>query len=352
MLHQKDNSLEGLSYKALKSRLTEAGVNPVHAKVLFWAVQRRLTVNSLELEDDMPPPLKRWLASDASAKPCQLSKVNEIASADGFTRKYLLKLEDDSEVEAVQMGFSGRHTACLSSQVGCAMGCVFCATGQMGFFKNLKAGEIVAQAHHIERELRRGSSGTLRNIVMMGMGEPLHNFDAVMEALDILTDTRGLNIGPSRVSISTVGYVPGIQKLARCPQRYSLVVSLHGVNDEERGRLVPVNKRWPLDELLEACREYSSIKRARVFFAWTLIKDLNDSDRHARELAKLLKGMDAHVNLIPLNPTEGFDGQMPSESRVRAFQQIIQEAGLPSTVRQRRGIDVAAGCGQLSSRQA
>jgi 23S rRNA (adenine2503-C2)-methyltransferase len=184
---------------------------------------------------------------------------------------------------------------------------------------------------------------------MMGMGEPLHNFDPVMEALDIITDTRGLNIGPARVAISTVGYIPGIQKLARHPKRYSLAVSLHGSTDEERGKLVPLNKRWPLAELLEACREYTAIKRARVFFAWTLIRGVNDSDDHARRLGELLQGMDAHVNLIPLNPTEGFDGQAPEDARVRAFQHIIQAAKLPSTVRQRRGIDVDAGCGQLKS---
>ena len=347
-----DNSLEGLNYEMLRVRLAQAGVKPLHAKVLFRAVQRRLNVENLQLEDDVRPPLQRWLASELSAKPCKLDLVKETVSADGFTRKYLLKLEDESKVEAVQMGFPGRYTACLSSQVGCAMGCVFCATGQMGFSRNLKVGEMVAQAHHIERELRSRSGETLRNIVMMGMGELLHNFDAVAEALDILTDTRGLNIGPSRVSISTVGHVPGIRKLARHPKRYSLAVSLHGVNDEERNKLVPINKRWPLEELLEACREYSSIKHARVFFAWTLIRGVNDSNLHAQELAKLLKGMDAHVNLIPLNPTNGFEGQMPLESRIRAFQEIIQKSGLPSTVRQRRGIDVAAGCGQLSSKQS
>lgn len=349
-LHQMDDSLEGLSYGALQKRLAHEGVNPVHAKSLFRIVQQKLVGNNLEYNDEIPRPLKRWLANEASARSCQIDQVEAIASADGYTRKYLLKFDDGAKVEVVQMGFPGRHTACLSSQVGCAMGCVFCATGNMGFSRNLKVGEIVAQAHHIERELRRHNGGTLRNIVMMGMGEPLHNFDAVMEALDILTDTRGLNVGPSRVSISTVGYVPGIQKLARHPKRYSLAVSLHGVNDEQRSRLVPIGKRWPLDELLESCREYSSVKKAKIFFAWTLIKDVNDSVSHAHKLAELLKGMNAHVNLIPLNPVSGYQGQASSESRIRAFQSIIQKAGLPSTVRQRRGIDVAAGCGQLNSK--
>ena len=341
--------LEGLHYEALERLLAESGIKPVHAKVLFTAVQRKLIRDELKVTKEIPSPVRRWLNGEDSVRFCQMDLVKESISADGFTRKYLLSLHDGAKIEAVQMGFPGRYTACLSSQVGCAMGCVFCATGQMGFSRNLKPGEIVAQAHHIERELRSKSGETLRNIVMMGMGEPLHNFDAIMEALDILSDTRGLNIGPARVSISTVGYVPGIQKLARHPKRYSLAVSLHGVNDEERSKLIPINRRWPLDELLEVCREYSSIKRARVFFAWTLIKDVNDSNEHARELAELLKGMNAHVNLIPLNPVGCFAGQTPDELRVRAFQQIIQEAKLPCTVRQRRGIDVAAGCGQLSS---
>lgn len=345
-----NETLEGLGYEPLQKMLEKSGVNPVHAKVLFRAVQRRLAGNCLTLEDEIPPPVKRWLESGSAPRPCSLDLVSKVSSTDGFTQKYLLKLIDGAKIEAVQMGFPGRHTACLSSQVGCAMGCVFCATGQMGFSRNLKVGEIVAQAHYIEHALRTGSKSTLRNIVMMGMGEPLHNFDAVMEALDILTDTRGLNIGPARVSISTVGYVPGIKKLAGHSKRYSLAVSLHGVSDEEREKLVPINKRWPLDELLETCREYSSVKRAQVFFAWTLIKGVNDSDDHAYRLSSLLKGMNAHVNLIPLNPTEGFDGKEPEPSRIRAFQQIIQKIGLPSTVRQRRGIDVAAGCGQLSSK--
>jgi 23S rRNA (adenine2503-C2)-methyltransferase len=344
-------SLEGLRYEALEAELAASGVNPVHAKPLFGAVQRRLLRDDLASAEGILPPVQRWLASETAIQPCVLESVDDTASSDGYTRKYLLRLQDGTEVESVQMGFPGRYTACLSSQVGCAMGCVFCATGQMGFSRNLTAGEIVAQAHHVERELRRTQGDTLRNIVMMGMGEPLHNFEPTMEALDIITDNRGLNIGPARVAISTVGYIPGIQKLARHPKRYSLAVSLHGASDEERGKLIPINKRWPLGDLLEACREYSAIKRARVFFAWTLIGGVNDGDDHAHRLAALLKGMDAHVNLIPLNPTEGFDGTMPTEERSRAFQQIIQGAGIPSTIRQRRGIDVAAGCGQLKAKK-
>jgi len=345
------NSLEGLRFEALEALLAESGVNPVHAKVLFNKVQRKLLSVDMHLADGVLPPLARWLESGAAPELCACSVVDETPSEDGFTRKYLLRLGDGAEVESVQMGFPGRYTACLSSQVGCAMGCVFCATGQMGFSRHLTAGEMVAQAHQVERELRRTQGERLRNIVMMGMGEPLHNYEPVIEALDILTDSRGMNIGPARVAISTVGHIPGILKLAHHPKRYSLAVSLHGASDEERGALIPVNKKWPLSELLSACREYSSVKRARVFFAWTLIGGVNDSQDHAHRLAALLKGMDAHVNLIPLNATEGYEGGAPDEVDVRAFQQIIQDSGLPSTVRQRRGIDVAAGCGQLKAKR-
>ena len=343
------DSLEGYSYGALEQMLSSAGVNPVHAKPLFSAVQRRLVSKDLSAAEGILPPVARWLSTGNAPVLCPPKQTDCRPSGDGFTEKYILRLADGAEVEAVRMGFSGRFTACLSTQVGCAMGCVFCATGQMGFSRHLTAGEIVAQAHHVERGLRESHGERLRNIVMMGMGEPLHNFEPVMEALGIITDNRGLNIGPARVAISTVGHIPGILRLARHPKRYSLAVSLHGASDEERGKLIPVNKKWPLTELIDACREYTAIKRARVFFAWTLIGGVNDSADHAFRLVELLKGIDAHVNLIPLNATEGYEGEAPDETNVREFQGIIQASGLPSTVRQRRGIDVAAGCGQLKS---
>jgi 23S rRNA (adenine2503-C2)-methyltransferase len=229
------------------------------------------------------------------------------------------------------------------------MGCVFCATGQMGFVRNLGAGEMVAQALHVERHTRRSHGERVRNLVLMGMGEPLQNFDEVMRALDIMTDTRGLNIGPSRISISTVGHVPGIRELARQPRRYRLAVSLHAATDEERSALLPVNRRWPLAELMDACREYSTRKAQRVFMAWTLIAGKNDSPEQARQLAALLHGMHAQVNLIPLNPTAGYDASPPEQNAVDTFQRALRDAGVPVTIRQRRGIDVAAGCGQLRS---
>ena len=227
------------------------------------------------------------------------------------------------------------------------MGCVFCATGQMGFVRHLRPGEIVAQVLHCRCVLRADGSDGLRNLVLMGMGEPLHNYDAVMAALDIITDRRGINIGPGRITISTVGVVPGILRMAEEQRPYGLAVSLHGSTEDERSALVPASRRWPLAELIAACREYAARTGRRIFFEWTLIAGQNDSPETATRLATLLQGIDAHINLIPLNPTNRYTGLASSANSVQAFQRVLQEAGFPATVRQRRGIDVAAGCGQL-----
>ncbi len=340
-------TFQDLSFSHLRERLARDGVNPRHAGILFCVLHRQLEAIP-EPREDFPPPLNRWLRSE-QALGCTVAmpgSIPETISSDGLTRKYLLRLHDGQEVETVLMGFAGRYTACLSTQVGCAMGCVFCATGQMGFVRNLTSGEMVTQVHHVQRYLL-STGATLRNIVFMGMGEPLANYEALMTALDIITDQRGLKIGPAKVAISTVGHVPGILRLAEHPNRYHLAVSLHAATDEERSALVPANRRWPLAELLEACRYYSGRTRQRVFIAWTLIKGKNDTPEHARCLAGLLLGMDVHVNLIPLNPTAGYEATAPESASVADFQQILKQAGLPSTLRQRRGIDVAAGCGQL-----
>jgi 23S rRNA (adenine2503-C2)-methyltransferase len=244
------------------------------------------------------------------------------------------------------MGYDGRHTVCVSTQVGCAMGCVFCATGQMGFVRHLRPGEIIAQVLHAKRVLAATQPGRrLRNLVMMGMGEPLHNIDAVLSALQTISDVRGINIGPSKIAISTVGVVPGILRLAREQHPYRLAVSLHGSTADERLALVPAGRKWPLESLINACREYGQLTGKRIFFEWTLIAGKNDSEATAGRLACLLNGIDAHINLIPLNPTDGYDGTASAAGH--RFQRILREAGFPCTFRQRRGIDVAAGCGML-----
>ena len=330
--------------------MAAAGVKAHHVKALWRAVQREGTPDLAAV--DFLPPLRRWVDEMVGeGKEFFLDVpevVDEIRSTDGLTRKFLLRLHDGQTIETVLMGYNGRQTVCVSTQAGCAMGCVFCATGQMGFIRHLRAGEIVAQVLHARRVLQQIHPGKhLRNLVLMGMGEPLHNLDAVLHALEILSDTRGLGIGPSKIAISTVGVVPGILRLAEERRPYRLAVSLHGATEEERATLVPVSRRWPLAMLIDACRTYSQVTGKRIFFEWTLIAGCNDSPATATRLASLLDGIDAHVNLIPLNPTGGYGGTASKAGR--AFQRVLLDAGFPCTVRQRRGIDVAAGCGMLRS---
>lgn len=341
-------SLYDLPLDGLQQLLAEAGLKAPHALRLFQALYQELELHPAE-RNDFLPPLRKWLEQNATQWLAGLPhQAALLESEDGWTRKFLFELGDGRRIESVLMGFSGRLTGCISTQVGCAMGCVFCATGHGGLQRHLLPGEIVSQVLLLNRLLVSQSAERLRNLVLMGMGEPLHNLENVLTALEIITDTRGLNIGPSRVTISTVGHVPGILRLAQQPRRYNLAVSLHACTDEERAVLVPVTKRWPLTELLAACDQYADLTGQRVLMAWTLIAGQNDSDDQARQLADLLRGRNVQVNLIPLNPTDGFAGTAPEPKRIHAFQRIVQESGLPATVRQRRGIDVAAGCGQLS----
>jgi 23S rRNA (adenine2503-C2)-methyltransferase len=331
----------------LEARLSADGVPAVHAAALW-----RVLYRSKDADVDpvtLPPPVRRWLSAAPDVRlPVTPAVVDVSRSTDERTEKVLLRLADRRDVETVTMGYPGRLTACVSTQVGCAMGCVFCATGQMGFVRHLTAGEIVAQALHAVRTAR-ARGGHLRNVVLMGMGEPLHNYDAVLQALAIVSDRGGLNIGPSRITINTVGVVPGILRLAEERQPYHLGVSLHGGTEEERLSLVPASRRWPLAEVIDACHVYARATGKKIFIGWTLIRGINDSADHAHRLVTLLSGLPAHVNLIRLNTTPGFNGLASDESAGDRFRSIVQAAGVPCTIRQRRGIDVAAGCGQLAT---
>jgi 23S rRNA (adenine2503-C2)-methyltransferase len=223
----------------------------------------------------------------------------------------------------------------------------------MGFERHLSAAEIVAQAMHVDAVARSCSKdepgARLRNIVLMGMGEPLHNYDAVLQAVDILRDSGGLAIGAKQITLSTVGVVPGIVRLAEEGRTVSLAVSLHAATQAERDALVPVARAWPLADLIAACRDYAARLGRHIFFEWTLIDGLNDSPQQAQALARLLADVPAHVNLIPLNPTAEYAGRASRSAAASEFQTILRQHGIPSTVRQRRGIDLAAGCGQLSA---
>jgi 23S rRNA (adenine2503-C2)-methyltransferase len=348
-------SLHDLPFPRIEALLPADGVNVAHAGAL-WRALYRDGAPSIGQGACLSPPLQRWLDRRLGAGGGLRTESPEVVadtrSADGLARKFLLRLDDGQTIETVVMGYPGRFTVCVSTQAGCAMGCVFCATGQMGFARHLRPGEIVAQVLHARAALARDGLRGLRNLVLMGMGEPLHNYDAVMTALEIITDRRGLNIGPARVTISTVGVVPAIVRLAGERRPFRLAVSLHGTSDAERNALVPAGRRWPLAELIAACREYGTRTGMRIFFEWTLIAGTNDSPAHAQRLAALLAGLDAHVNLIPLNPTDGYAGAATSAAAADEFQRVLRAAGLPSTVRQRRGIDVAAGCGQLRAVKA
>jgi 23S rRNA (adenine2503-C2)-methyltransferase len=351
-------NLYDLTREMLRAQFVRWGFSPDHAARLWNYLYLELA-DSFAAMPDLPPRVRHRLEADARIG--TLSTTLETDSTDGFTRKYLLALADGERIETVLMRFTGRVTACVSSQVGCAMGCVFCATGQMGYTRHLTPGEIVAQAVHVARALRPQAGGELchpldvkprarlRNVVLMGMGEPLHNYDAVMHAIDILRDPSGLALAAERITLSTVGVVPGILRLAEEKRPLHLAVSLHAATQSERAALVPAARTWPLDELMAACRTYSATTGRRIFYEWTLIEGKNDSPEHARAVGSLLRGLPAQVNLIPLNPTSGYAGTATHGQAARAFQLILAgEFALPSTVRQRRGIDIAAGCGQLA----
>ena len=255
------------------------------------------------------------------------------------------------QIETVLMSYRQRRTVCVSSQAGCSLGCAFCATGQMGLQRNLTGGEIVAQVLHVARILS-GKGEKLTNVVLMGMGEPLANYGATMKAVRRLIDPEGINLGQRRITLSTVGLIPGIRRFSQENLQVGLAVSLHAATDELRNKLVPVNLRFPLDELLAACRDYVARTRRRISFEWALISGTNDGLDQAQALAERVQGMLCHVNLIPLNPTLDYSGRPTHPHQVQAFSDELSRHGIPNTVRVRRGIDIQAGCGQLRKRQA
>jgi 23S rRNA (adenine2503-C2)-methyltransferase len=249
---------------------------------------------------------------------------------------------------------STRNTICISTQVGCGMRCVFCATGKMGFYRNLKVGEIVEQVIFFARKLKN-SKQRITNIVYMGMGEPFQNYLSVLNSIDILNSSVGLNLGLRRFTISTVGLVPGIQKLAKDEPQVNLAVSLHAADDQLRNSLIPINIKYPLEVLMEACNEYVSITNRRISFEWVLIENVNDSLQQAQKLVSLImkfRNMDRglfHVNLIQLNPTTNFKGNPSTNHKSMLFKNELESNQIPCTIRQRRGIDINAGCGQLAT---
>ncbi len=338
-------SLYDLSYDELKALLASWGEPAYRASQLWNWLYKRLAPD-FDAMTDLPAQLRQRLA--AETRLYRLRLVAEQQSSDGETRKLLLALPDGQMIESVLMGYSRRRTACISTQAGCGMGCVFCATGQMGLLRNLSSGEIVEQVLYLERELRTSERERgLTNIVFMGMGEPLANYAATLAALRRLMDPTGFNFGARRITISTVGLVPAIERFSREGLQVGLAVSLHAATDALRNQIVPINRRYPLARLMAVCRDYVARTGRRLTFEWALIQGVNDGPEQAEALARLVTGLLCHVNVIPLNPTRGYPGSPSTRERVAAFRAILERAGVPCTVRVRRGIDIEAGCGQL-----
>jgi 23S rRNA (adenine2503-C2)-methyltransferase len=289
----------------------------------------------------LPKSLRERLDQDL---PSALSVLTAKTADDGETTKWVFTLHDGATVETVLMEYDDRVTACLSSQAGCAMGCTFCATGQSGFGRNLTAGEIVEQ---FVMAARAALPRRLSNVVFMGMGEPLANYDRLWSAITTLHDDLGLSA--RRLTVSTVGIIPGINRLATASLPVNLAVSLHAANDETRTSLVPMNARYPLRELFDACENYVELTHRRISFEWALIDGVNDTTRAARELAAFARPLNAHVNLIPLNPTPGYLVRGSDKHTVRDFEAELRELGVNATVRRTRGVDIDAACGQLAA---
>jgi 23S rRNA (adenine2503-C2)-methyltransferase len=333
--------LAELELHELEAALTARGYEPFHARQLYrWIYKRGITDVGLmtDLSRDMRARLPEQFALTTPRV------VSDETSTDG-TRKFVLQLADGKRIESVFIPDTPAMTFCISTQVGCAMGCGFCLTGKMGLVRNLTAGEIAGQV----RVLAAATQLLDRpfNIVLMGMGEPLHNYDNTMKALRMLHEEHGLAVSPRRVTLSTVGIVPGLERLAREPLMPNLAISLHATTDEQRTRLVPPNRKYPLADILAACQRFPLKRRSRITFEYVMLDGVNDTPDDARRLVRLLSGIKAKINLIPLNPAPGIPFDRPSDARVDRFAQILADRHFTVSVRKSRGRDIRAACGQL-----
>ncbi len=339
-------ALLDLSYSQLRELFLAWGEPGYRADQLYKWLYASLATDLAQMYN-LPQGIRDRLAQIADI--CTLIPLQEIVSRDELTHKVLFALSDGETIESVLMLSDRRNTVCLSTQVGCALGCPFCATGQGGFTRNVTTAEIIEQALHFARRLQE-TGRRITNIVFMGMGEPFMNYEATWQAIETLTDFRGSNLGARRITLSTVGIIPGIERLSRERLHVRLAVSLHAPDDGLRDTLVPINRRYPLKELMAASRNYVKRTGRRVTFEYALAQGLNDSRQQAVQLARLLDGLLCHVNLIPVNPTPTSPWQASSKERVQIFHQELNSLGITNTIRVRRGIEIEAGCGQLRSR--
>jgi 23S rRNA (adenine2503-C2)-methyltransferase len=333
--------LSELELADLERLITERGFDAFHARQLYRWIHRRAVADFDEMTD-LSRDLRSRLKADFRVDRPRI--VDDQVSGDG-TRKFVFALADGRKIESVFIPDTPAMTFCVSTQVGCAMSCGFCLTGKMGLVRNLTAGEIAAQAVMLAAEV--GLLEQPFNIVLMGMGEPLHNYDNTMKALRMLHAEQGLAVSPRRVTLSTVGIVPGLERLAREPLMPNLAVSLHATTEEQRTALVPPNVKYPLSAIVDACRKFPLKKRSRITFEYVLLNGVNDTPEDARRLARLLSGIKSKINLIPLNPAPGIPFERPSDERVSRFAQILADRHMTVSVRKSRGRDIRAACGQL-----
>jgi 23S rRNA (adenine2503-C2)-methyltransferase len=334
-------TLDELERAEIEGALEAQDVPRFHGRQIFHWIHRR-NVTDFEQMTNLARSLRVRLAENFTIRTPIVESQQR--SADGTT-KLLLRLEDKRQIESVYIPDTPAQTFCVSTQVGCAMGCAFCLTGKMGLVRNLSAGEIVGQVRVLAHAT--GLTDKPFNIVLMGMGEPLHNYDATMKALRMLADEQGLGVNPKRVTLSTVGLVPALDRLAKEPLMPNLAISLHATTDLARSELVPLNRRYDLAELIEACERFPVRNRSRITFEYVLLDQVNDTPDDARRLVRLLSPLKAKVNLLPLNEAPGIPFRRPSDERVNAFAAILANKGVIVSVRKSRGRDIRAACGQL-----
>ena len=331
--------ISSLDLEQLTGLMKELGQPGFRAKQIFHWLHQKLVTEFSQMTDQPKALLARleegWYIAAPAVRRKQVSK-------DG-TVKYLLELADGNCIETVLMRYHYGNTVCVSTQVGCRMGCRFCASTQAGRVRNLEAGEIAAEIYTAQRD----SGERVSHIVLMGIGEPLDNYDEVLKFLRLISHPEGVNIGMRNISLSTCGLVPMILRLAQEKLQITLSISLHAPNNPMRSSMMPVNDAYPVEELIAACRRYQKTTGRRISFEYSMVRGVNDSPQTARELARLIQGMGAHVNLIPINPVDGSPYSATDEENVKRFQAQLEKLGVNATVRRRLGSDISAACGQL-----
>lgn len=334
--------IRNLSLEELQTYITSIGEKPFRATQIFeWIYQKNIwDFNGM---DNLSKELRDRLAKDFDLR--RIAIAQKQVSVEGTT-KFLFDLDDNEKIESVLIPTATRTTACISTQAGCKFGCRFCASGIGGWSRNLTCAEIVTQVLHVKEEALKHAR-PLSNIVFMGTGEPLDNFDNLFKAIKIINAEKGIGIGARHITISTVGLVPRIKQLAEQNMQIELAISLHGYDNESRNLLMPVNRKYPFDELIAACREHFKQTKRQITFEYILIKDVTCTDKAVRSLKKAFKGIVCKMNLIPYNPVSEFGHKTPSREEMFAFKNSLEEAGIHATIRTPRGRDVAAACGQL-----